>query len=123
MERGGWCFPSEATPYDYPYLLATLAGREADRHLLADQSDDLQGRESGWKGDLEQADKAIAALGGDVSMDEAVAESRRLVLENWYRIQSLAQLMLRGLKANLKEGGDRYMMLGHEVRARFSAVI
>ena len=122
MQSGGWCFPSEDTPYDYPYLLAALAGMESDRHLLADQPDDLKGRESGWKGDLEQVDKAIAALGGDVSMDEAAAESRRLVLENWHRIQFLAQLLVRGLTANLKDGDDRYMMLGHEVQARLSTM-
>jgi hypothetical protein len=120
---GGWCFPSTDAPYDYPYLLAALAGRESDRHLLADQPDDLKGREPGWKGDLGQVDKAVAELGGNVDLDAASAESRRLVLANWSKIQAIAQLLLRGLNANLQEADiDSYTMQGYDVTARVTAM-
>jgi hypothetical protein len=122
MVDGGWCFPLGEPPPSYARLVATLAGRESDRFILRDRPEDLRNRESGWKGDLKQAEGLLRDLGGAYCMEDAVADSARLVRENWDLIQSLGQLLFAGLQADRREGADRYMMLGSTVKVHIDTM-
>jgi hypothetical protein len=112
----GCCHVSSDLPPTYDQLLAILAGSEADKVFLADDTEALTKRRSGWKKDLEDAESVFRQLDRSDSMEDAIAEAATLVQQNWHLIHSLAERWVDDSQESWAAGYPVYLMMGDDIR-------
>jgi hypothetical protein len=119
-DEAGLCSVSDNLPPSEGYVIAILAGSEADKLLLADDPNALCMRGNGWKGDFERAAEVFRCLRCGGGIEDAREEAARLVKEMWQVIRSLAELWIQASEENFAEGDPQYIMNGHEVKSLVS---
>lgn len=110
-------------------LIGILAGKEADKWFLKDQSETLKRRERGWQLDLDSAKDVLVNLGcsgSESELEEASVEAARLVKveTNWQRIELIAKTCVRVFDSNFAEDSGALVatLLGNDVERLFRSI-